>query len=77
MEIGFVLSKAIKEGKWVKIEYLNKNDELTNYWIAINDIKVKEKILIADIYNHSISYDTIKNSLPSFKKLAEEYGLRG
>ncbi len=69
MEIGFVLSKAIKEGKWVKIEYLNKNDELTNYWIAINDIKVKEKILIADIYNHSISYDTIRNAMIYFEKI--------
>ena len=27
--------------------------------------------------SYCVSYDTIKNSLPSFKKLAEEYGLRG
>jgi len=36
MNIGDKISKAIKEGKWLSISYINKNDENTFYWIAIN-----------------------------------------
>ena len=30
--------KAIHEGKWLKIEYLNKEGRHTNYWIGIRDL---------------------------------------
>ncbi len=37
--------KAIHEGKWLKIEYRNKNDAVTNYWIGIKDINVPKRML--------------------------------
>ena len=30
--------KAIHEGKWLNIEYKNRNGEKTKYWIGIKDI---------------------------------------
>lgn len=30
--------RAIHEGKWLKIEYKNKNNEVTKYWIGIRDL---------------------------------------
>lgn len=29
--------RAIHEGKWLKIEYKNKNEQITKYWIRIMD----------------------------------------
>ncbi|HWR61245.1 MAG TPA: AAA domain-containing protein, partial [Clostridia bacterium] len=40
--------KAIHEGKWLSIEYKNKDDNITKYWIAIKDIDLKHKSLIVD-----------------------------
>lgn len=37
--------KAIHEGKWISIEYKNKNGEQTRYWIGINDINLKDRSL--------------------------------
>ena len=37
--------RAIREGKWLSIEYKNKKDETTKYWIAIHDIDVKRRAL--------------------------------
>lgn len=38
-----IISKAIKENKWINIEYKNAKDEITNYWIYILDINPKTK----------------------------------
>ncbi len=43
--------RAIHEGKWLKIEYLNKNDETTHYWIGIKDIDVSSEKLIVEGLN--------------------------
>ncbi len=40
--------KAIHEGKWLEIEYKNKSDNVTKYWIAINDINMASKTLSVD-----------------------------
>ncbi|MCQ4636057.1 AAA domain-containing protein [Anaerovorax odorimutans] len=37
--------KAVHEGKWISIEYKNKNKETTRYWIGINDINLKDRSL--------------------------------
>ena len=37
--------KAIHEGKWLEIEYLNKHGKETRYWIGIKDINVVNKSL--------------------------------
>lgn len=62
------LSNSIKESKWCSIEYQNKNDERTNYWIYILDVNPKERTFHVQMYNHAkgenvlnakISYDKI------------------
>ena len=40
--------KAIHEGKWLKIEYLNKEGRHTNYWIGIRDLDPWNKTLKVD-----------------------------
>ena len=55
--INKVLFKAICEGKWVSIEYKNKNNELTKYWIAIKSINAKNGTAVVDgfhIFTHEI-----------------------
>jgi hypothetical protein len=37
--------KAVHEGKWLKIEYRNKSDDITNYWICIKNIDVMKRML--------------------------------
>lgn len=37
--------KAIHEGKWLSIEYRNKDSQITKYWIGIKDIQLKHKAL--------------------------------
>mgnify|MGYP000138055984 FL=1 len=41
--------KAIHEGKWLKIEYLNKEGRHTNYWIGIRDLDPWNKTLKVDV----------------------------
>lgn len=40
--------KSIHEGKWLSIEYKNKDDNTTKYWIGIKDIDLRHKSLIVD-----------------------------
>ncbi len=40
--------KAIHEGKWLSVEYKNKDENITRYWIAIKDIHVEKKSLVVD-----------------------------
>lgn len=42
------LFKALHEGKWLTIEYRNKNDKLTKYWIGIKNLDIKKRMLIVD-----------------------------
>lgn len=37
--------KAIHEGKWLKIEYHNKDGNATKYWIGICDLDARRKTL--------------------------------
>ncbi len=53
------ISKAIKESRWLSIEYLNSNEELSRYWIAIMDIDIHKKSFFVDAFNLSkISNET-------------------
>lgn len=36
--IGRNIFKAVHEGKWLYIEYKNKSDTITKYWISIKNI---------------------------------------
>lgn len=40
--------KAIHEGKWLKIEYRNKEGEITNFWIGIRNLNIRERKLVVD-----------------------------
>lgn len=40
--------KAIHEGKWLKIEYRNKDGQDTKYWIGIRDLNVRKRTLAVD-----------------------------
>ena len=40
--------RAIHEGKWLKIEYRNKGEQITKYWIGIRDLNVAKRTLAVD-----------------------------
>lgn len=40
--------RAIHEGKWLKIEYRNKEEQVTKYWIGIRDLNVVKRTLSVD-----------------------------
>lgn len=40
--------KAVHEGKWLSIEYKNKSDKITKYWIGIKDINIREMRLVTE-----------------------------
>lgn len=40
--------KAIHEGQWLKIEYRNKADQITKYWIGIRDLDPGNRTLKVD-----------------------------
>lgn len=61
MNIGENISKAIKEGKWLNISYINKNGENTFYWVAIKDVDLDRKTFYVSMFNDKKSmnvYDT-------------------
>ena len=55
--------RAIHEGKWLKIEYKNREDKITRYWIGIHDLNPVKRTLSVDGLHLSKyttdSYDTI------------------
>lgn len=42
---------SIIQNKWMDISYLNKNNEVTNYFIGVKDIDIKKEIVYCDIFN--------------------------
>ena len=40
--------KAIHEGKWLTIEYRNRNEQTTRYWIAIRELRLPRGVLVVD-----------------------------
>lgn len=40
--------QSVHEGCWLSIEYKNKDQNITNYWIAIKAISVPKRMLIVD-----------------------------
>lgn len=47
------ISKAIKEQKWLSIQYINSEEMQTEYWIAIKDIDIERKSFFVDAFNFS------------------------
>ena len=40
--------KAIHEGKWLNIEYRNRDGQVTKYWIGIRDLNAKKRTLAVE-----------------------------
>ena len=55
--------RAIHEGKWLKIEYKNREEQITKYWIGIRSLNAAKRTLSVDGLHLSKyttdSYDTI------------------
>ncbi|MDA3054944.1 MULTISPECIES: AAA domain-containing protein [unclassified Campylobacter] len=49
--IGKVISKSIKESKWLSIEYVNQYGKTSYFWCAVLDIDVEYKKLKIDMFN--------------------------
>ncbi|MBO7136256.1 MAG: DNA helicase, partial [Spirochaetaceae bacterium] len=43
--IGKDIFRSIHEGKWLYIEYQNKDSERTKYWIAVHNINLENETL--------------------------------
>ncbi len=50
-DIAQSLSKAIKEAKWISIDYNNKEGELTSYWCAIIDVDIEYRRIKVNAFN--------------------------
>ena len=68
MDILNQISKAIKEAKWLEITYQNKQNETTQYWIAIKDIYPKSREFAVDMFNSSKSMDSMEGKI-SFERI--------
>lgn len=44
-QVTQAIFKAVHEGKWLSIEYKNKQEERTRYWISVRDINVAKRSL--------------------------------
>ena len=51
--------RAIHEGKWISIEYRNKEEKVTKYWIGIRNLNINKGILVVDGL-HLSHYTTAK-----------------
>ena len=40
--------RAIHEGKWLKIEYQNRQGQITSYWIGIRNLSPARRTLAVD-----------------------------
>lgn len=50
-DLGLILSNAIKEGKWLNLNYINKKEENTKFWCCILDIDFDKKMFKVHTYN--------------------------
>lgn len=75
-QIAVEISRSIKEGKWVYIEYHNQNDENTLFWAAVKDINPKTQILKIDMYNQSYS-DDVMESFIYFRRILSARVIEG
>lgn len=70
--------RAIHEGKWLSIEYHNREDQITKYWIGIRDLDIRSRTLAVDglhLGQYTVeSYDRIRlDSIQSSKVIEGSY----
>lgn len=68
MNIGSIISKAIKEGKWMNVHYKNSEEQTTIFWMAVYDISFEDQKLTVKMFNDNKSYETIQGTI-SFKNI--------
>lgn len=66
---GIEVVRALKEGKWLAIQYQNMTDEIKKFWIAIQDIEPTKKLLYVDVYNDELSRKVIKDYKIHYDKI--------
>lgn len=70
--------RAIHEGKWLSIEYHNREDQITKYWIGIRDLDIRNRTLAVDglhLGQYTVeSYDRIRiDSIQSSRIIEGSY----
>ncbi|OUM64502.1 hypothetical protein PIROE2DRAFT_60642 [Piromyces sp. E2] len=68
-DIGSNISRAIKEGKWLNIEYKNRYNICTVFWIAINDIDCSNRTLKVWMFNNNEKMDILESPNISFDNI--------
>ena len=78
--IGKVLSRSIKESKWVAISYLNTAEQKTFFWCSIQDIDIENKTLFVHAFNQTKIDDTsdgVIESRISFDRIQSAFIVEG
>ena len=57
--LELVIAESIKKGKWIDISYKNNKNEITYYWIAVNDIDLKSRKISATCFNDQKSLECL------------------
>ena len=70
--------RAVHEGKWLSIEYHNREDQITKYWIGIRDLDIHSRTLKVDglhLGRYTVeSYDRIRiDSIQSSRIIEGSY----
>ena len=60
MDNSKLFLKAIFNNYWIKVEYKNKNGEITKFMMGINYINPFKKYFCCDVFNMNLN-DTVKN----------------
>lgn len=66
---GMEISRAIKEGKWLAIQYENTQNETTKFWCAINDINPINQKMTVDVFNIEKSNKVLKDCFIFFNMI--------
>lgn len=68
MDIGTAISRGIKEGKWLNIQYKQEN-EITYFWAAIKSINIDKKVFGVSIFNDKKGLDVLQDTHIKFDKI--------
>lgn len=75
--VAIELSRSIKEGKWVSIQYHNRNQEDTFFWIAIKNVIPNTRKLIVDMFNSEKSLECLEEKEIAFDSIREAHCIEG
>ena len=58
-DIGTTISEAIKTGKWLYVDYVNRDNQQTSFWCSVHDVFPDDKRLAIKMINPHMSHDVI------------------